>query len=176
MSNELTLWMRIEEPKTKFRGARHQLARSDEHWVVRFAMSVFKSLQRDDPLWPGSVYACRRRWHAIGESLQVCTKVGKGMSVSSLRPGGVTAFYALTEDIPRLLRRARWANDSQLTTYVQEVTPHEFLASLTDPCRARLYSLAACLPAVVDKAIELMECGVPSNLWYPTFQHLLHRS
>ena len=159
------LWYRVPEPKTRFRGPRQQLARSDERWVVSLADAVFGPLPADSPLWQGSTYAFRKRWKCIGEALAIPTG-GKGITPASLRAGGVTAYYLSTEDIPRLLRRARWATAQQLTTYVQEVSPLEFLSKLPIAHRDRLTRLAALLPDVLQLALNLLHANVPTTLWY----------
>ena len=60
---------------------------------------------------------------------------------SGSRAGGATAFYEATEDLPRLMQRARWRCEDQLRIYVQEVAPSEFLVRLEPHARARLAQL-----------------------------------
>ena len=163
-------FLRIPEPKTRFRGARNQIARTDELWVIRLLTACFASLPKEEKLWPSSPAAFRTRWQAIGRSLGIDTSAKKGLTPASLRPGGVTTFFRLTEDVPRLCQRARWVDHRQLDTYVQEVSPIEYLAALPRLTRARLDSLADHLPSFIDLAVSLLERGVPTKLWPALFR------
>ena len=64
------------------------------------------------------------------------------MTPASLRGGGATAFYELTEDVDRLRRRARWATAQSAEIYIQEVAPCEFLASLPRSTRDHIFRVA----------------------------------
>ena len=75
-----------------------------------------------------------------------------------------------TEDVPRLVRRARWTSDGQLSTYVQEVTPLEVLAELSGPVKRRLYDLAALLPDFVALSVTLLQTRTPTTGWYELFR------
>ena len=89
-----------------------------------------------------------------------------------MRPGGVTAYYLASEDIPRLLRRARWQSAEQLNTYVQEVSPLEFWTRLSPHVRWRVTWLASRLYDFIDLAVKLLQDEVPTRCW---FRHFVER-
>ena len=66
-----SLWIRVPDPKTKFRGPRRQVARSDEALVVRLATEIFGADAADSFLWGASEYTFRKRWSSIGMALRV---------------------------------------------------------------------------------------------------------
>ena len=167
------MWIKIPEPKTKFRGARTQTARCDDVWIIRVCEKLFQSLSSQEHLWPASSHCYARRWKAIGAALGLCTTVAKGMTPASLRAGGVTTYFQCTEDIGRLIQRGRWTSHAQLATYVQEVGPWEFLASLSQARREYLEALASLLPAILEICFALIDQGVPTVEWYSIFQQAL---
>ena len=169
LASDRSAWLRIVEPKTRFRGPRRQLARSDEQWVIALMEAVYRTADPDSRLWPGSDAAFRRRWDAIGKVLWICTQVGKGVTPASLRAGGITAHYLATEDLTRLQRRARWNDLQQIATYVQEVSPLEFLARLGEARRRQLELTASLLHCFLPLALDLLKSQVPESLWYPSF-------
>jgi len=108
MLTELQAWLRIRQPKTRHLNARVQLARCDEGPVVELLQAVVGDLQPSAQLWPLSASAFRRRWDAVAAALRISSTTGAGMTPGSLRGGGATQFFVLTEDLVRLQLRARW--------------------------------------------------------------------
>ena len=170
-----SLWLRIMDPKSGMRQARHQIARCDEDWVIRIAEALYAAAPKESFLWPASRGMFAKRWKAIGEYLDIPTEMGRGVSPASLRPGGVTSYYLATEDLARLIRRARWTDASQLQIYIQEVTPLEFLAQMSATKRDRLRRIASTLPYCVELAIDLLQAKVPLDFWYDEFLKLERR-
>ena len=56
------LLLKIKDPKTRGRGARHQASRIDYADIVTSVSAVFKDLPREDPLWHLSAATLRRRF------------------------------------------------------------------------------------------------------------------
>ena len=165
-------WLRIAQPKTRFLNARVQLARCDEVWVVLLLKALFQHLPANARLWTLSSSAFRKRWDALGAALRVPTVTGKGLTPGSLRGGGATQFYVLTEDLPRLQLRARWRRVETLQIYVQEISPVEFLVGLPPGVRAGLQRAAARLPGAVQLALQLLRQKVPTKCWHSAFSSL----
>ena len=162
-------WLRILDPKTRWRAARHTVARCDEVWVTQLLEQVFQHTPAEEALWPASPNSFRRRWDVVCQALQLPHAGPGGITPGCLRPGGATALHELTEDVDWLRRRGRWRNASTLEIYVQEVVPWEFLARQSPAVLARLRVLANMLPDIVDMAIVLMQQNVPKTEWYNRF-------
>lgn len=99
LRDETQAWLHIPSPKTRFRGATEQTAGCDECWVVELLDAVFGDAAAAERFWPASHAASTRRWDAINAALGVSTAAGRGMTPASPRGGGLTQFYALTEDL-----------------------------------------------------------------------------
>ena len=80
---------------------------------------------------------------------------GSGVTPASLRGGGATAFYELTEDADRLRRRARWATLQSAEIYIQEVAPYEVLANLSPNAREHIFRVADSFEAQMLKFLGL---------------------
>ena len=127
----------------------------------------------DTLLWSASDYMFRKRWEAISRDLEIPSAAPHGLTPASLRPGGVTSYYLATEDVPRLMRRARWTSAEQLSTYVQEVTPLEFWTKLPRHVQWRITSLASLLPAALELTYLLLREEVPTRRWHRHFCDML---
>ena len=78
----------------------------------------------------------------IARALHVPSHQGLGLTPASLRGGGATSFYELSEDIDFLRWRARWSAVQSAETYVQELAPNEFLSFLSRPVRDLIFRVA----------------------------------
>ena len=63
--------LQINEPKTRFRAARHQVAKVDQPQLVRLIEIVFRDLQPQQKLWPFSGQTMRLRFQKVDGSKQV---------------------------------------------------------------------------------------------------------
>ena len=92
-------------------------------------------------------------YDAIGEALEVDVSQGTGLTPASLRAGGATSHFEFFEDIPKLQRRARWADPRSAEVYVQEVAPYEYLASLDPRTREEFFRVAEFFEDQVHEAL-----------------------
>ena len=106
------------------------------------AQILLRRLQPSQRIWPASPAAFRKRWDAVARALRLPIGQGSGVTPASLRGGGATAFYELTEDVDRLRRRARWATVQSAEIYIQEVAPYEFLVNLSPNAREHIFRVA----------------------------------
>ena len=97
------------------------------------------------------------------------------MLLASLPLGGGTAYHLQTDDLSRLVRRSRWAAYGQLQTFIQEVSPLEFLAKFSPQQRSHLQQVASLLPFFVSQSIMLLDAQVPSEMWYDSWVPLSAR-
>eukprot|EP00435_Cladocopium_sp_Y103_P061652 s470_g23.t1 len=126
--------LRVPEPKTRGRGARHQSARVDPIDMVMLISGVFGKYAADQKLWPFSAATLRRRFGQLLSALGLPSKVVNGVrpyDLGSLRPGGATWLLNKTEDSTLVQRRGRWMSFRVMTIYLQEIAVATALPKMT---------------------------------------------
>ena len=167
------LLLRIKDPKTRGRCARHQASRVDYEDIVTLVSAVFRDLPRDHHLWHLSASTLRKRFSAIIGALGLpTTKVGeqRPFDLGSLRPGGATHLLYLCEDAELVRRRGRWVSAKTCEIYLQEVLVATYVNRLSDTARQNIERYAAGFPEVLAKAVRFIELGLPQKIWPFLFQ------
>eukprot|EP00435_Cladocopium_sp_Y103_P057938 s1879_g20.t1 len=121
--------LRIADPKTRGRSARHQSARVDQEDIVQLLVSVYGRCASSEPLWPLSAATLRSRFTKLLQELGLPTSsTGKArcFDLSSLRPGGATFILNMTENTELVRRRGRWLSQRVCDIYLQEVQVYGF--------------------------------------------------
>ncbi|CAK9028993.1 Phosphodiesterase [Durusdinium trenchii] len=83
--------VKIHQPKTRGRGAKHQAARVDQEDLVRLIAGAFKDEAADALLWPLSASTLRKRFGAVLKELGLPTRregEQRPYELASLRAGG----------------------------------------------------------------------------------------
>lgn len=166
--------LRIQNPKTRGRVARHQAARVDPADIVALVQAVFKDYGPDQPLWSMSGCNVRKRFVAILNFLGLPVKktpAGRPYDLASLRPGGATFLLGLTEDAELVRRRGRWISQRVLEIYLQEIAVSTAVAKLPDATRQKIGRFASVFGEVLIKVIEYLAAHVPEQSWHILFQH-----
>ena len=57
--------LRVGEPKTRFKAARHQMARVEWEDLVKLVVAVFAKLAKNEKLWPWSAQSLRTRFKQL---------------------------------------------------------------------------------------------------------------
>eukprot|EP00435_Cladocopium_sp_Y103_P006820 s1974_g2.t1 len=115
--------LKIKEPKTRFRAARHQAGKLEQPDLIEVVRIGLGHLQQHEKLWPASGATLRNRLVKILEKLKLPSKAGqspKPLSLASLRPGGATWLIAQTESAELVKRRGRWVSYRVMECYLQE--------------------------------------------------------
>ena len=115
--------IRIHQPKTRGRAAKHQVAKIDFPDVIAFLDAVFSKCDGYEKLWPFSPQTMRVRFKQLQKALGLQLSRAGGhlpCELSSLRPGGATFFLQLAEDGDYVRRKGRWLSAKVLEIYVQE--------------------------------------------------------
>lgn len=160
--------LRVREPKTRGRGARHQCARVDPIDVVQLLSEVFGRLSPSDRLWPFSAATLRRRLVQVMSSIGLQTKVQDGVrpfDLGSLRPGGATHMLAVTEDSSLVQRRGRWVSMQVMNIYLQEVSVATCLPRLDPLVRDRVQRLCMIYPQVLETSLNHLRNRIPTTAW-----------
>ena len=165
--------LRIQEPKTRGKGARHQSARIEPGDVVRLATAVFRRHSPSQKLWPYSAQTLRRRFDnllsAVGLSHGKCAK-GRPYDLGSLRPGGATRLLNKTEDCSLVQRRGRWLSYKVMTIYLQEIAVATATQHMTEDARLRIEDLNSVFPEVLATALLFLEWKIPCKAWFLLFK------
>ena len=96
------LLIRIKEPKTRFRAARHQASKVEQPDLISIIRLGFSGLRYDEPLWHLSGATLRARFVKLLETLKLPSKayqIPKPLTLASFRPGGATWLIAECEDV-----------------------------------------------------------------------------
>lgn len=86
----------IREPKTRFRAARHQVAKLDQPQLVKVVEIAFQHLKPYQKLWPFSGQTMRARFSSLLKANKLDSLPGqlsKGLDLGSLRAGGASMAH-----------------------------------------------------------------------------------
>lgn len=165
--------IRIREPKTRGRGARHQCARVDPSDLVSLITATFRHYSPDEPLWPYSPSTLRRRFGLLLQSIGLPIR-----AVGSVRPydlgslrGGATWMLGLTEDSTLVQRRGRWLAYRVMTIYLQEIQVVTAIPKLDPKVRRLIEDLNSVFPEVLQQAIQHLRYHIPFRAWFLLFRH-----
>ena len=160
--------LRIQQPKTRGVGARHQAARIDPADVVMLLASTFGWLDPDVNLWNQSPSLMRRRFAAVQKALGlslVRTKSFAPFDLGSLRPGGATFLLHKFEDAELVRRRGRWISAKVMEVYLQEVAVSTFESGLSAAARRNIQRLSEAFPAILKKVLYFQKVHIPADAW-----------
>ena len=161
--------LRIEEPKTRGRHARHQAARVDQCDVVSLLSAVYGPMAPSEALWPYSAATLRKRFNQLLLAVGLPTEKKAGVApftLGSLRPGGATWLLHASESSELLRRRGRWLSTRVMEIYLQEVLVATFVKKLDPKVRDRIEQLALGFPALLSAAIDFLSFGIPCTTWH----------
>ena len=160
--------LQIEEPKTRFRSARHQVARLDQPQLLQVVEYSFQDLRPDEGLWNFSPQTLRLRFQRLLKALQIDTlppSVTRGLDLGSLRAGGASWLMITSEDSELVRRRGRWLTSKIMEIYVQEVSALQFLPQLPSRAKSLVIEGAGLFPTLLQKVGYFHSCGIPETAW-----------
>ena len=169
-----TIWfalLSIAEPKTRFRAARHQVARLDQPDLLRVVTMAFGHYAPERRLWPFSPSTLRSRFSAVVKALSLDRLPGgKQLDLGSLRAGGATWLLHQTENSELVRRRGRWLNHRSMEIYVQEVAALHFFSTVPAVAKTKVLSLLEGFQNLLFRAEALQRAGVPPAVWFNLFR------
>eukprot|EP00435_Cladocopium_sp_Y103_P055970 s92_g18.t1 len=160
--------LQIAEPKTRFRAARHQVAKLDQPQLVTLVDVAFGHLQKHQKLWCFSGQTMRTRFQKLLEAnhLDSLPKgLARGLDLGSLRAGGASWLLMQSEDSELTRRRGRWINSKVMETYVQEATSLQFLPGLPGPTKQLIIAGAQLFPWLLSCVVGLRAAQIPESVW-----------
>lgn len=152
LSDHQVLFLRIDSPKTRTRGAKIQYVSVYEPSVIAYATMVWQSMKPTDRLFPLTAGAFRSRWDAILRHLAI----GKEhrLTPGSLRAGGAVALHRSGVAIPDLLWRMRLRHQQTLAFYLQETTASSILPSLPSAVRDNIKLLQVAFQLILSALLQ----------------------
>ena len=144
--------IRIKEPKTRYRAARHQAGKLEQPDLISVVSLGFSKLAKDEPLWPFRRSTLRHRLDKVLQALGLPHRPGqkpKPLTLASLRPGGATWLIKATENAELVRRRGRWASFKIMEIYLQEVAAETYLNDLEATVKTRVLEAMELFPEVL---------------------------
>ena len=166
--------LQIAEPKTRYRAARHQIAKIDQPQLLKVVQIAFQNLDPRFRLWPQSGQTMRARFQRLIAACgldKLPRSISRGIDLGSLRAGGASWMLMVSEDSEMTRRRGRWINAKIMEIYVQEAWSIQFLHSLTPEVKTTILDGAAFFPVLLETALAWHRSGIPERVWHI----LLHR-
>ncbi|CAK9095754.1 Uncharacterized protein SCF082_LOCUS44969 [Durusdinium trenchii] len=163
--------LQIAGPKTRFRCARHQMAKVDQPQLVRIIVTAFENLRPDQRLWPASGSTIRSRFQRLVQANSLDhLRTKKGLDLGSLRAGGAS-WLLMTSDNPDMTRRrGRWINAKVMEVYVQEAWAVQFLPQLPKSIKEGIMEGAGLFPWALELAEIWKRAAVPESAWPILYQ------
>ena len=161
--------VKISEPKTRYRAARHQAAKLEHVDLLEVVRIGFESLRADEKLWPQSGSTLRSRLSRLLERLGLPNgthSVPKPMTMASLRPGGATFLMNCCESAELVRRRGRWASFRVMEIYLQEVAASTYLNQISGQAKANVLMGLRIFPILLAKVRHFYRCKIPATTWY----------
>ena len=160
--------LRIQEPKTRLRAARHQSAKIEASDLVELIDIAFAHLPPASRLWPFSAQTLRRRLDSALERLGIPTarNHSRPLDLGSFRPGGATHLLQLTEDAELVRRRGRWVSPKVMEIYLQEIAAVTFYPNLPLQVRQNVMMYAQSFPDIFQQSASWTRSSIPTSAWY----------
>ena len=164
--------IRILEPKTRFRAARHQASRVEQADLIRVISLGLHQLRPNEALWPLSGSSLRGRLTKAFERLGLPTNPGsrpKALTLASFRAGGATWLISKSESVELTRRRGRWVSLKVLETYLQEVAASTYLNEVSDESKELILAAMSSFVSILETSERLSRGCIPKATWFLLF-------
>ena len=136
----------IAKPKMRRIGPRREHVRLDDIEIIGALDKFLEKRPRSQALCPSSQLDFSENFRHLMVCLGLPTRQGDGYTPASLRPGGATHWYQLTDSPDHVRFKGRWSNSRMLEIYIQEVAASAFLSTQPEPIQQRVHTFAAAAP------------------------------
>eukprot|EP00435_Cladocopium_sp_Y103_P038785 s1447_g10.t1 len=162
--------LKIKEPKTRGRHARHQAARVDPVDIIQLLDIAYARLEPREKLWPLSAATLRRRFGDLMKAARLPEGSSgdrtRAFDLSSLRPGGASHLLTACEDSEVVRRRGRWATVKTMEIYLQEVLYVTYVEKLPKATKDFIALAAAGFPDILSQVQFFTDAGIPKTTWF----------
>ena len=160
--------IKILEPKTRFRAARHQSSKLEPPDLIQIAWIGLGRLKPHEKVWPGSPSTLRHRLDKVLTWLGLPIKVvnqQKPLTLASFCPGGATYLIGLTESAELVRRRGRWLSWKVMDIYLQEVAASTFMTDIPT-----ILTAMENFESVLQLSVKFFNSGFPEKAWNLLFK------
>ena len=154
MSDFPVMFVIIERPKMRRLAARRAYARIDDPMIIAFADAYAARGPPDAFVFDGTYHELRAIFMAICREVGLPVGGADGLSLGSLRPGGATWLYKVTDDSELVRFRGRWSSLRMLEIYIQEVGAASLLPRFAPFVQQRIASFAAAAPVELSRYVD----------------------
>lgn len=131
------MYIDIGAAESSYRGGPlHQHVRVEDAIFVLFVEKVNEQLGPEKQLLPLGGYSFRLLWDSLLTELGVPVGQRAGLTPASLRAGGATRMFAMTQDVQLVRWQGRWQHTTTLEHYLQEVGSASIVPNLATVARA----------------------------------------
>ena len=152
MSEDQVLYFKISYPKSRGRGPRVQYTTFTKSEYLPLLLRHWEDLGKDEPLYPLSASAFRRRWDSLLQ--QIGVEKFHNLTPGSLRGGGCVWAHRSGLGIQELLWKMRLQHMKTLGYYLQEVTAVSILPNLKSECRSNIAALQGVMPLLTEAVLS----------------------
>ena len=150
--------------------ASRQSRRVEPRDLVAALDTIFGDLAPSSRLWPAAQDTFRRRFREIGRFLEVPVDAAdrpafgseddaQVLDLGSLRAGGATDLFRLTENESLVAGRGGWNDRKVMKIYLQELVSTTFLSNLEESTRRRLAVFANQCPYIWHHSFRWLRQG-----------------
>ena len=167
--SNLAVYLKVQEPKTRYKAARHQMSKLDYSDLVDLVSCVYGRVALGTKLWPFSPQLMRTRFKQLLTELglgQSTFRGEKALDLGSLRAGGATHLLMVSEDAELVRRRGRWLAARTMDIYIQEIAATVYFPRLPENVKDKIMKLAMSFPALLSQMKSFTTCGIPPAAWY----------
>ena len=161
--------LKIREPKTRGRHAKHQAARIDPVDIIQILELAYKNVPKSTPLWTQSSATLRKRLNDLMKALKLPTEERgdvRPFDLSSFRLGGASWLFMATESSELVRRRGRWHSTRVMEIYLQEIQYVTYLEKLPRESREMVDVYTAGFEDVLQQVSFFAETGIPCTAWF----------
>eukprot|EP00438_Fugacium_kawagutii_P022811 Skav208203 [mRNA] locus=scaffold2026:167899:172464:+ [translate_table: standard] len=161
--------LRIREPKTRFRAARHQAGKVEQPDLIEVIRIGFQDVPPVERLWPLSPSTLRHRLSRILERLCLPCQPGdfpKPLTLASFRPGGATWLIVACEDASLVQRRGRWVSGKTMECYLQEVAASTYMNEIDKKAKELVLQAFKAFPSLLKAIVKLHALHIPESSWW----------
>ena len=152
LSDFPAMYVVISAPKMRKLTARRAYTRIDELGFVEYIDALLGLFPEDCVIYPGTYAQLRHCFNLMCSALDLPIGAPTGLTLGSLRPGGATWLFRLTDDSEKVRFRGRWTSHRMLEIYIQEIGASALVPSLPAPTRERVAALAKAAPGLLAAA------------------------
>ena len=146
------MYVVIAAPKMRRLTARRAYTRIDEHGFVAYVDALLLRLPEDGFVFPGTYAQLRHMFNLLCSGLGLPTGSPDRLTLGSLRPGGATWLFRVSDDSEKVRFRGRWTSNRMLEICIQEIGAASLVPSLSASTRATVSALAKAAPGLLASA------------------------